>query len=432
MSAAGETGTTPGTTGGADPRPGFSSRWTPLPEHCTALAPATLPPGFRAAGVAAGIKPSGGADVALLVCDSKDATSAARFTRSGTQAAPVLVTRERCRLDALRAVAINSGNANAATGNLGYQEAARMQGAAAMACGVSEDQVAVCSTGVIGVQLDGRAVVKGLAQAAHELRPDGADDFQAAIETTDLFSKRAAPQRRAARRHGDAQRAVQGRGDDPAELRDDAVLRRDRRGPVRRDRRPAARRLRQALVRPHLRRRPAVDQRHGDPDRRRRERRRRRPRERIGGPLRRGARHAAAPPRARSRPRRRGRAPRRPRDRARRPRPERRARRARGRKFTARQDGALRRRRELGPDRPGRRHGAARLRAAAARHRDRGHAGLRRRARRCVTTRRRCQSACQGEEIEYEIGLPGEGNETEVFFSDLGHEYIRINAEYTT
>ena len=173
------------------PYAGFSSRWAPLPDHARVAPSGTLPAGFRAAGVAAGIKPSGGKDVALLVCDAPDATSAARFTRSGTAAAPVLLTRERCRLDALRAVAVNSGNANAATGSTGYQEAARMQGAAAMAAGVSEDQVAVCSTGVIGVQLDGRAVVKGLASAARELRADGEDDFRAAIETTDLFEKRA-------------------------------------------------------------------------------------------------------------------------------------------------------------------------------------------------------------------------------------------------
>ena len=173
------------------PFAGFSCRWAPLPAHARVLEPGTLPAGFRASGVAAGLKPSGGRDVALLVCDAPQATSAARFTRSGTQAAPVLTTRERCRLDVLRAVAINSGNANAATGSTGMQEAARMQGAAAMAAGVAEDQVAVCSTGVIGVQLDGRAIVKGLAAAARELRPDGEDDFQAAIETTDLFSKRA-------------------------------------------------------------------------------------------------------------------------------------------------------------------------------------------------------------------------------------------------
>ncbi len=173
------------------PYAGFSSRWAPLPAHVREIKPGTLPAGFRAAGVAAGIKPSGGTDVGLLVCDTPDATSAARFTRSGTQAAPVLLTRERCRLDALRAVAVNSGNANAATGSVGYQEAARMQGAAAVAARVAEDQVAVCSTGVIGVQLDGRAVVKGLAAAARELRADGEGDFQAAIQTTDLFEKRA-------------------------------------------------------------------------------------------------------------------------------------------------------------------------------------------------------------------------------------------------
>ena len=67
----------------------------------------------------------------------------------------MLVTRERCRLDNMRVVAANSGNANAATGGPGLDEAARMQGGAAMAGGAREDQVAVCSTGVIGVQLDG-------------------------------------------------------------------------------------------------------------------------------------------------------------------------------------------------------------------------------------------------------------------------------------
>ncbi len=171
----------------------FTSRWVPLPGHVRVLDdPDVLPGGFRAAGVAAGIKPSGGTDVGLLVCDEQAVTSAARFTRSGTAAAPVLLTRERCRLDAIRAVVVNSGNANAATGNMGLQDAAKMQGAAAMAAGVPEDQVAVCSTGVIGVPLDARAVVKGLAAARTELRADGAGDLQRAIMTTDLFEKRVA------------------------------------------------------------------------------------------------------------------------------------------------------------------------------------------------------------------------------------------------
>ena len=171
----------------------FSSRWVPLPPHARLLTdPDLLPDGFRAAGVAAGIKPSGGTDVGLLVSDAPETTSAARFTRSGTAAAPVLLTRERCRLDAIRAVVVNSGNANAATGSMGLQDAAKMQGAAAMCAGVPEDQVAVCSTGVIGVPLDARAVVKGLSAARAELRVDGAGDLQRAIMTTDLFEKRAA------------------------------------------------------------------------------------------------------------------------------------------------------------------------------------------------------------------------------------------------
>jgi glutamate N-acetyltransferase / amino-acid N-acetyltransferase len=171
--------------------PFFSSRWVEVPEWVREDPGTGLPAGFRAAGVAAGLKPSGETDVGLLVCDAPETTSAARFTRSGVLAAPVLVTRERSRLDALRVVVANSGNANAATGGQGMDDAAKMQGAAAMAGGVEADQVAVASTGVIGVPLDTRAVVGGLARASSELRPDGDGDFTAALMTTDAFEKRA-------------------------------------------------------------------------------------------------------------------------------------------------------------------------------------------------------------------------------------------------
>ncbi|MDX6640512.1 MAG: glutamate N-acetyltransferase / amino-acid N-acetyltransferase [Solirubrobacteraceae bacterium] len=167
----------------------FRSRWVDCPEHVRVVPEGGLPAGFRAAGVAAGLKDSG-RDVALIVSDAPQTTSAARFTASGVQAAPVLVTRERCRLDALRAIAANSGNANAATGRPGLDEAARMQGAAAMVAGVREDQVAVCSTGVIGVPLDGEKVTRGLLAASRELRADGDADATAAIMTTDAFEKR--------------------------------------------------------------------------------------------------------------------------------------------------------------------------------------------------------------------------------------------------
>ncbi len=164
------------------------SRWLEVPEHVTDN-PGELPGGFRAAGVACGLKPSGGMDLGLLVCSEVDCVSAARFTRSGVLAAPVVLTKERSRLDALRVVVANSGNANAATGRRGFEEAARMQGAAAMAGGVREDQVAVASTGVIGVLLDASEAIRGIAHARSELREYGHGDFSEAIQTTDKFAK---------------------------------------------------------------------------------------------------------------------------------------------------------------------------------------------------------------------------------------------------
>jgi glutamate N-acetyltransferase/amino-acid N-acetyltransferase len=169
----------------------FRSRWVDVPDSVTEVPGAPLAAGFRAGGAAAGIKPSGGLDVGLMVSDGEDTTSAVRFTRSGTAAPPVLVTRERARLDAIKAIAVNSGNANAATGRRGMDEAARMQGAGAMMGRTTEDRVAVCSTGVIGVQLDGSKTVRGLLEAGKALSPEGVGDFQQAIMTTDLFEKRA-------------------------------------------------------------------------------------------------------------------------------------------------------------------------------------------------------------------------------------------------
>jgi glutamate N-acetyltransferase/amino-acid N-acetyltransferase len=169
----------------------FASRWVSCPDHVTELDGAGLPAGFRAAGVAAGIKESGSPDIGVMICDAPEATSAARFTASGTQAPPVLLCRERARLDALRAVVVNSGNANAATGRPGFENAAKMQGMGALVAGVKEDQVAVCSTGVIGVPLPMHNVTQGIVAAAHGLAADGDAAFSTAIRTTDAFEKRA-------------------------------------------------------------------------------------------------------------------------------------------------------------------------------------------------------------------------------------------------
>jgi glutamate N-acetyltransferase / amino-acid N-acetyltransferase len=172
-------------------QPFFSSRWIEAPGNVTELV-GGLPQGFKAAGVACGIKPSGDPDLGLLVSTAPATTSAARFTASGTQSAPVLLCRERCTLSGIRGVVVNAGNANAATGRPGFENAAKMQGAAAIASGVgAESAVAVASTGVIGVPLPMGLLMQGIVAATHALRPDGEIDFARAIRTTDLLNKHA-------------------------------------------------------------------------------------------------------------------------------------------------------------------------------------------------------------------------------------------------
>lgn len=174
------------------PLPFFHSRWVPAPEHVRDLGPhAGLPEGFRAAGVACGIKPSGNPDVGLIVCDSEDPVSAARFADTGTPAAPILLSQERCTLSALRAVLANSGCANAATGRRGLEDAAKTQGAAAMALGVQPHEVVLGSTGGISQYLPVDNMLRGIREASAKLDRGGDASFQQAIQTTDAFEKRA-------------------------------------------------------------------------------------------------------------------------------------------------------------------------------------------------------------------------------------------------
>jgi glutamate N-acetyltransferase/amino-acid N-acetyltransferase len=179
---------------GADgpPQPFFHSRWVPAPAHVRDLGPAAgLPAGFRAAGAACGIKPSGNPDVGLLVCDAPSPVSAARFADTGTPAAPVLLSQERCNLSALRVLLANSGCANAATGKRGLEDAAKTQGAAAIATGAEPSEVLLGSTGAIGQHLPVESVLRGILDAQGRLRREGDIDFQQAIQTTDAFEKRA-------------------------------------------------------------------------------------------------------------------------------------------------------------------------------------------------------------------------------------------------
>jgi glutamate N-acetyltransferase / amino-acid N-acetyltransferase len=162
------------------------------PAHVRDLGPDVgLPKGFRAAGVACGIKPSGNPDLGLLVCDASSPVSAARFADTAAPAAPVMLSRERCALASLRAILANSGCANAATGKRGMEDAAKTQGAAAMAVGVQAQEVLLGSTGGISDYLPVEKVLSGILDAQRRLCPDGDASFQQAIQTTDAFEKRA-------------------------------------------------------------------------------------------------------------------------------------------------------------------------------------------------------------------------------------------------
>lgn len=167
----------------------FRSRWVEPPAGVEELDPAILAPGFEAAGVACGIKPGGARDLGIVACRAEQVASAALFTANAAAAAPVRLCRERCELGSLRAVVVNSGNANAATGGRGRDDAAWVQGAGAAVCGVPEARVAVASTGAIGVPLPLEEVKSGLAEAGRSLAPGGGRDFAEAIVTTDSAPK---------------------------------------------------------------------------------------------------------------------------------------------------------------------------------------------------------------------------------------------------
>lgn len=159
----------------------------------TATTGVTLPRGFRAAGVAAGIKESGRPDLALVVNDGPSFTAAGVFTRNKVKANPVLWSEQVLRERRLRAVVLNSGGANACTGPQGFQttHATAEKAAELLDCGAIE--VAVCSTGLIGVQLPRDAVLTGVEKAVGALSGDAAAGQAAAtaIMTTDTVAKQA-------------------------------------------------------------------------------------------------------------------------------------------------------------------------------------------------------------------------------------------------
>lgn len=147
------------------------------------------PLGFKAAGAACGLKTRGQLDLCMLAADRR-CSAAATFTTNAFHAAPITLTKEHIEEDGLlQAVVVNSGNANAWTGEQGMQDARSMAALAAEALGIPSRDVAVASTGVIGRYLDMGKVAGGIAAAAAKLDVDGAGDAAAAILTTDTVSK---------------------------------------------------------------------------------------------------------------------------------------------------------------------------------------------------------------------------------------------------
>ena len=168
----------------------FRSRWVERPEGVREVDAARLPEGFRASGIACGIKEST-LDLGLLICDTRRTTSAARFTRNAIVSAPVELNLSDAGLDVLRAVVVSSGNANAYNGQEGLTHARRIRDRAADVLKVGHSLVGIAATGATGVSLPVDIVVEGVDAAERQLSAVGARDFAQAIMTTDASLKQA-------------------------------------------------------------------------------------------------------------------------------------------------------------------------------------------------------------------------------------------------
>ena len=168
----------------------FKSRWVKPPAGVEEIDPATLAPGFRAGTAHCGLKGGGKTDVGLVVCDAPEVASAILLTNNASSAAPVRVCRNRCEQGSIRAAVVNAGNANAETGEQGYADAVAMADEAARQLGLAPETVAVAETGVIGVPLPVEAVLAGIGDAAQNLTESGGVEFAEAITTTDRWPKR--------------------------------------------------------------------------------------------------------------------------------------------------------------------------------------------------------------------------------------------------
>jgi glutamate N-acetyltransferase / amino-acid N-acetyltransferase len=174
---------------GRRPERFFRSRWVDPPAGVEQLDPAQLAPGFRAGAAHCGLKGGGKTDVGLLVCDAPRVSSSLLLTRNASAAAPVRVCRQRVDRRSVRAAVVNAGNANAETGEQGFADAWAMCEKAGSELELDPVAVAVAETGVIGVPLPIDAVLEGIGAAAGSLSPQGGTAFSEAILTTDRWPK---------------------------------------------------------------------------------------------------------------------------------------------------------------------------------------------------------------------------------------------------
>ncbi len=149
----------------------------------------TSPLGFRAAGIAAGLKESGAPDLAVVLNDGPSDAAAGVFTGNRVKAAPVLWTQQVIAGGRVRAVVLNSGGANACTGPPGFQDTHHTAERLAGAISASAGEIAVCSTGLIGERLPMGKLLPGVAAAAAAAQADGGAAAAQAILTTDTVAK---------------------------------------------------------------------------------------------------------------------------------------------------------------------------------------------------------------------------------------------------
>ncbi|MFW6278558.1 MAG: bifunctional glutamate N-acetyltransferase/amino-acid acetyltransferase ArgJ [Bacillota bacterium] len=150
----------------------------------------TAPEGYLSSGVTCGLKKSGNKDLALIYSESP-AAAAGVFTSNEVKAAPVLLSQQRLRQGKARAIVINSGNANACTGEQGFEDAVHMTEVTGKELGIDCEEILNASTGIIGEPLPMEKIEAGIPGLVSELGPDGQDAVEA-IMTTDTFPKQVA------------------------------------------------------------------------------------------------------------------------------------------------------------------------------------------------------------------------------------------------